>query len=429
MKKVSVVGLGYIGLPTAILSAQSGYDVFGFDVDVDKVSRIKKGDPTIAEPEISERLTKVLAAKNLDVGTRLRPADCFVVAVPTPFKEDKKADSSFVFGAAESIAAVLKEGDLILLESTIPVGTTAKVFSLLEEKSGLKAGRDFFVAHCPERVLPGRIFHELVLNDRVVGGINRKSSELAQDFYIRFVKGDIFLTDDKTAEMVKLVENSSRDVQIAFANQVAGMARRAWIEPREVINLANRHPRVNVLNPGCGVGGHCIAVDPWFLIETFSDETKLLRIARNVNDARPLEIVDEVLSKIDLNQKSNVLVLGVTFKPNVDDVRESPALKIALELNKHSDKLNLLICEPNVEKKRLEKKGLSSVGLKEGLLNSDLILSLVLHKEFQSITKEHIKDKKIIDTCGLIYDLNKSLNDDIYKENFTKQKMESEKIL
>jgi len=165
------------------------------------------------------------------------------------------------------------------------------------------------------------------------------------------------------------------------------------------------------------------------LIETFSDETKLLRIARNVNDARPLEIVDEVLSKIDLNQKSNVLVLGVTFKPNVDDVRESPALKIALELNKHSDKLNLLICEPNVEKKRLEKKGLSSVGLKEGLLNSDLILSLVLHKEFQSITKEHIKDKKIIDTCGLIYDLNKSLNDDIYKENFTKQKMESEKIL
>ena len=315
MKNISVIGLGYIGLPTSILAAQGGYSVFGFDVNSDKISKIKLGDPTIVEPEISERLLEVLQKKSLTVGNKIKKADCFVVAVPTPFTEDKKAELKYVFDSAKSISKVLKNGDLIILESTIPVGTTAKFSSYLENETLLKAGSDFFVAHCPERVLPGKIFQELVFNDRVIGGINLESAKKAKKFYSLFVKGEMVLTNDKTAEMVKLIENSSRDVQIAFANQVAEMAQSAGIEAREVIKLANKHPRVNILNPGCGVGGHCIAVDPWFLINDFPQCSTLLSQARNINDSRPKKIVKHVLfeiEKIQNIQKPKVLVLGVT---------------------------------------------------------------------------------------------------------------------
>ena len=295
MKQVVIVGLGYIGLPTSILSAQSGYEVLGFDIDENKVLKIQNGDPTIVEPEINGRLLNVLKQKTFKAASKLQQADCFVIAVPTPFKEEKVADLSHVFDAAKSVANVLRKGNLVILESTIPVGTTQKVASFLEKESGFKTGVDFFVAYCPERVLPGKIFQELVSNDRVIGGINQNSAKLAKDFYSAFVEGELYLTDDKTAEMVKLVENSSRDVQIAFANDVASMAKNVGIDPYKLIELTNKHPRVNVLKPGCGVGGHCIAVDPWFLIESFPQETKLLQTARFINDARPNEIVGQVL--------------------------------------------------------------------------------------------------------------------------------------
>ncbi|HBS48319.1 TPA: UDP-N-acetyl-D-mannosamine dehydrogenase [Candidatus Dependentiae bacterium] len=410
MKQIAVIGLGYIGLPTAILAAKSGYDVLGFDVDESKICKIKNGDPSIIEPQIKENLLDVLSSEKFEVSSILKPADCFIVAVPTPFKEGKKADLSFVFSAAKSIAKVLKKDDLIILESTIPVGTTELVAEFLERESGLVAKKDFLVAHCPERVLPGRIFYELVKNDRVVGGIDQESCNAAKKFYAAFVEGDIHTTDDKTAEMVKLVENSSRDVQIAFANQVAAMARDAKIDPYEVINLANRHPRVKILNPGCGVGGHCIAVDPWFLIESFPKSTTLLQSARDVNDLRPREIINEVSKLVEkIKQEKNilkvkVLVLGLTFKPGVDDLRESPALKIAKDLNLQKD-VDLFACEPNVTSEKISHLGFLSTALNEGLKNCDLIVSLVLHKEFKNIPLNIIQSKLIIDTCGLIHEL------------------------
>jgi len=436
MKKISVLGLGYIGLPTAILAAQSGYKVLGFDINQDKVEKINSGEPTILEPDVIRRLYQVLDNKNFSASVDLYPAECFLIAVPTPFeqaktkKEDKKADLTYVFSAAEKVAKVLAHGNLVILESTVPVGTTAKVAKFLEEKSGLKLGLDFFVAHCPERVLPGKIFQELIVNDRVIGGMCQRSAELAREFYSKFVKGHLTLTDDKVAEMVKLVENSSRDVQIAFANQIGAMCQKIGIDPYRVIEFANKHPRVNILNPGCGVGGHCIAVDPWFLIQTFPQDSELLKTTRKINDNKPNQVIEDVLLKIDSlkekgKSKPNLLVLGLTFKADVDDMRESPALKIALELKKKKSLLDLAICEPNVISDSLKDMGFTNIkGLFEGVAWADLVLILVKHKEFYSIKELDFKNKEIIDSCGLLYesyssefssylnfDLNKNLNE------------------
>jgi UDP-N-acetyl-D-mannosaminuronic acid dehydrogenase len=413
MEKISIVGLGYIGLPTAILAAQNGYQVFGFDVDQEKIDKINFGDPTIVEPEITERLLAVIASKKFKAHSQLQEADCFVVAVPTPFiknTDPKEADLSFVFAAAKNIAKVLEPNNLVILESTIPVGATEQMSKILEQESGLKLGVDFFVAHCPERVLPGRVFYELVNNDRVIGGMCEHSAQRAKDFYSKFVKGKLFLTDDKTAEMVKLVENSSRDVQIAFANSVAAMAQKVGINPWNVIELANRHPRVNILNPGCGVGGHCIAVDPWFLVQTFPDETKLLSTARVVNDQKPFKVIKDVLKECEcLKTKGiktpKVLALGLTFKPDIDDMRESPSLKIAQELNAKKEELELLICEPNMQNFDLQKLGFSNtLDLTNGLDQADIVLILVKHKEFMQINNLNLNNKIIIDTCGLVRD-------------------------
>ena len=290
MKTISIVGLGYIGLPTGIVAALSGYKVFGFDIDSKKVESINSGDPLILEKGIKEKLTTVLKKNSFKSFDSLQSADCFIISVPTPFLKqdinitDKKADLSYVFDASKNIASVLKKGDLVILESTVPVGTTLKVAEFLEKESGLISSKDFFVAHCPERVLPGRIFEELVFNDRIVGGVCKESGLLAKEFYSKFVDGYIYITDHKTAEMVKLVENSHRDVNIAFANEVSSMAKKSNIDPFKVIELANKHPRVNILNPGCGVGGHCIAVDPWFLIQTFPKDSQSIKTARIIND-------------------------------------------------------------------------------------------------------------------------------------------------
>ncbi len=396
MKKVSILGLGYIGLPTAILAAEYGYDVFGFDIDENKVASINLGDTTIIEPEIKDRLTNALKNKNLHVGTSLHYSDCFIIAVPTPIKSNKSPDLSYVMEAAKTIATRLMPGNLIILESTVPVGTTEMMAAILEDLSGLKHNNDFFTSHCPERVLPGNMFKELIENDRVIGGSCQKACELSRLFYAKFVKGFLHITDDKTAEMVKLVENSSRDVQLAFANQVAAMSHKAGIDPYTVIELANRHPRVNILSPTCGVGGHCIAVDPWFLINSFPEETQLLKTARTINDEKPHQVVAKILdeAKSVTHKKPTILGLGLTFKPNVDDIRESPALLIAEELSHQRSACNFIAYDPHAAKSALINMGIETTNnLTEGINNADIIVILVKHKEFIALGEEAFANK------------------------------------
>ncbi len=411
MKRVSILGLGYIGLPTAIQAAQSGYNVFGFDIDHEKVKRVNNGDPVIFEPELSDRLWKTLKNGSLKAFTELQYADYFIIAVPTPFKENKTADVRHVFNAAETIAKRLMPGNIVILESTVPLGTTEKLAVFLEDNSGLKLGIDFFVAYCPERVLPGKIFKELVENDRIIGGICQRSSDLAHQFYSKFVKGFIYITDDKTAEMVKLIENTNRDVQIAFANQVAAMCYNVGLDPYQVIELANKHPRVKILTPMCGVGGHCIAVDPWFLIETFPNDSDLLRAARKINDTKPLRVIERVVRKVeDLRNigiaKPKVLALGLSFKPDVDDIRESPALAIATALNTKSNLLELKTYDHNVNKEIILQQGLDLISdVWQGIEWADIILVLVKHKEFILMRDDTFDNKILIDTCGLLHDI------------------------
>jgi UDP-N-acetyl-D-mannosaminuronic acid dehydrogenase len=409
MKKVSVVGLGYIGLPTAVLAAQSGYIVYGYDVDEKKISCIAAGNSPIVEPDLDERLAHVLKRRSLRVSTTLKSADYIVVAVPTPFKNGKKADLSYVWAAGKTIAGVLKAGCTVILESTIPVRTTQSFSRLLEKHSGLKEGSDFFVAHCPERVLPGNVFHELVYNDRIIGGTCSKASRRAREFYLRFVKGELHICDDATAEMVKLVENSSRDVAIAFSNQVAAMAREAGVNPFDVIELANKHPRVSLLKPGCGVGGHCLAVDPWFLIEGFPAQSTLLKKSRMVNDSRPKEVVKDIENSIikakkRIKKQPTVLILGLTFKANIDDTRESPALFIAQRLKKKKD-ISLLVCEPYLSNDTILELGFEGVELDNGIARADVVAILVPHDFFRFIERKNVNKKEIVDTCGLLHDL------------------------
>ncbi len=415
MKRVSVVGLGYIGLPTAILCAQSGYQVAGYDIDFDKVKKINSGYSTIIEPEISERLQIVLQNKKFKSTVDLQPADFFLISVPTPFQKSrqksKKADLTYVLAATQQIAKVLSSGNLVILESTVPVGTTNTLAYLLEKNSGLKLGVDFFVAHCPERVLPGKAFDELVNNDRVIGGVCLQALELAKKFYSKFVKGKLLFTDYKTAEMVKLVENSSRDIQIAFANQIASMCRKSGINPYQVIELANKHPRVKILSPGCGVGGHCLAVDPWFLVQGFPQDSELIKVARKINDKKPEDVIKNVFTKVDQLKvkgisRPKILILGLTFKQDIDDLRQSPALCIAKELIKNGKDLDVAICEPNISRAKLKKMIFFDVkGLLDGIKWADIVLILVKHKDFFSIKDLDLYNKIVIDTCGLLHEI------------------------
>ncbi len=430
MKKVTIVGLGYIGLPTAIVSALSGYQVFGFDVDISKIEKINKTESPIFETGIDEKLKLAIKSGNFKASNKIIAADVFVVAVPTPFLENnfdehKKADLSYVFSAAKEISKVLNKNNLVILESTVPVGTTQKFAEILQVNSGLECSKDFYVAHCPERVLPGKIFEELISNDRVIGGICSESGELAKDFYSKilnvsseFITGNIYLTDDKTAEMVKLTENAYRDVNIAFANEVSDLAKSAGIDPFKLIELANKHPRVNILTPGCGVGGHCIAVDPWFLIETFPDKTQIIQMARKINDNKPGLVINNLLKTVEAfykkrDKKPNVLSLGLTFKADVDDLRGSPALEISktLTLNVSSEKLNtnknkfdFAVYEPNIIKLELNKfKFRRFDNLESAVLWSDIILILVPHAFFLKLKNIDLKNKIIVDECGLMY--------------------------
>lgn len=405
-KKVAVLGLGYIGLPTSLIMAQAGLEVVGIDIDQARVDAINAGDPVIQEPETFEKLQIVRGSGMFRASTKLESADYFIIAVPTPFLQDKKADLSYVFAAADSIASVVQPGNTVVLESTVPVGTTKALAERIEQRTGFKPGVDFFVAHCPERVLPGKIFYELVNNARIVGGIDQQSMRAAQELYEQFVESSLYLTDATTAEMVKLVENSSRDVEIAFAHQVAAMAAAVGLNPYEVIELANKHPRVNILQPSCGVGGHCIAVDPWFLVETFPQESRLLEMAREVNDARPHEVVKKIRGAVVEWQKKHtrkpvVLTLGLTYKPNVDDLRESPALAIA-QLLSGDPSLELLVAEPHVNKKKLEQLlGERIVSLQDGVMRADIIVYLVAHNRFKVLDEKLLAGKYVFDFCGI----------------------------
>lgn len=332
-QSLCVLGLGYIGLPTASTFATHGLSVTGVDVNPQIVQRLHQGELHIYEPGLRTLVQAALKSGNLVIQEQPAPSDAFIIAVPTPFKEGKRADLDFVVSAAESIIPHLRRGNLVVLESTSPPRTTLDVLRPILERSGLKAGEDFHLVYSPERVLPGQILRELIENARVIGGIDAASAQAGRDLYATFVRGEIILTDATTAEMVKLMENTYRDVNIAIANEFARLADRFGVDAWEAITLANRHPRVHILNPGPGVGGHCISVDPWFLVEAAPDLTALIRTAREVNDGQPHFVVETVRRAAGALKGTRIAALGLAYKPDVDDLRESPAIEICRELS------------------------------------------------------------------------------------------------
>lgn len=400
-QKIVVMGLGYIGLPTASMLATKGYQVRGVDTNEHAVSTINSGKIHIVEPDLDILVRSAVNSGNLKASLIPEEADVFILAVPTPFKatetNPKAPDISYVEAATNSIVPFIKEGNLVILESTSPVGTTQKIYDLIV------AGRPelnekVFVAHCPERVLPGRILRELVDNDRIVGGINTASAEKAKSLYQTFCSGNIYLTDSRTAEMAKLVENSFRDVNIAFANELSVICEKLGINVWELISLANKHPRVNILNPGPGVGGHCIAVDPWFIVDAAPKESRLIRTAREVNDYKPHWVIEKVHAKATRFKHPIIGCLGLSFKANIDDLRESPALEITRELIA-SGIGEIMACEPNIHNGFSEFKLYS---LDDVLIKADIIAVLVDHNQFKTINRERLKEKVVIDTRGII---------------------------
>ncbi len=391
MPSVCVVGLGYIGLPTAAVLAQAGFDVHGVDINSKAVEIINAGKIHIVEPDLLALVSEVVKNKKLVASLKPEVCDIYIIAVPTPFYHEseggnKKPNIEYVLSATQSIANLIKPGDLIILESTSPVGTTEKMADLLESL-GVDINK-IYLAHCPERVLPGKILYELVHNDRIVGGINPESTEKACEFYQIFVKGEVLKTNARTAELCKLSENAYRDVNIAFANELSMVCEDLKIDVWELRKLANHHPRVNILEPGCGVGGHCIAVDPWFIVDA-SDKAKLIKTAREQNLAKTDWVINKLKLEIEkiknLNLKNNknnisVACLGASFKPNIDDTRESPA-KIIIDAMKDLG-VNVLVVEPNLN--FLE--GYELVGLEQALSQADISVKLVSHREFEGVS-------------------------------------------
>ena len=403
-QKICVMGLGYIGLPTASLLATKGFEVVGVDISQEVVDTINQGEIHIVEPDLDVLVKSAVFSGNLSASLEPCEADVFIIAVPTPFKDGgpnhisgKKPDLSYIESATKKISPYIKPGDLIILESTSPVGTTNEVVAEILKQAGHAVGKNVYVSHCPERVLPGRILIELVENDRVVGGVNEESTKVTVDFYKRFVRGAVLPTKAKTAEMVKLTENSSRDVQIAFANELSMICETENIDTWEVIQLANRHPRVNILNPGPGVGGHCIAVDPWFIVDRSPDHSNLIRTARQVNDAKPNWVIKRVKACAEKFKSPVIACLGLTFKADVDDLRESPALDIVKQLEVENVG-ELLICEPNIK----EHSDFSLVEFGEAVKRADIILLLVDHKEFFVLKAIDLSEKIIVDTRGVV---------------------------
>jgi len=396
LKSICVIGLGYIGLPTASLLGTKGYNVTGVDVSSDVVETINQGHIHIIEPDLDLLVKSAVNAGNLKASLEPCKADIFIIAVPTPFKDEYVPDLTYVRQATKTIAPLIEKGNLVILESTSPVGTTNMVADILEEH-GHNTVDDVFVAHCPERVLPGRILIELVQNDRIVGGINKASTAVAADFYKEFVSGEVLETSAKTAELSKLTENSFRDVNIAFANELSLICDKEHIDVWELISLANRHPRVDILNPGPGVGGHCIAVDLWFMIHRNPEHSKLIRSAREVNDAKPEWVINKVKEKAERFKLPVIACLGIAFKADVDDLRESPAVAITKKLIKENVG-KIIVCEPNIKKH----KDFDLCSFDEAIDKADIILVLVDHQPFKSLSATKLSEKIVIDTRGII---------------------------
>ncbi len=402
VQRICVLGLGYIGLPTASTFATHGLQVTGVDVNPHVVETLREGNLHIQEPGLRTLVQAAVRSGNLVIASQPEPAEAFIIAVPTPFYDDKRADLSFVISAAKSIVPHLKTGDLVILKSTSPPLTTAKIVAPILERSGLKAGEDFYLAYSPERVLPGQILRELVENARVIGGINLASAQAGRDLYAIFVRGQIFVTNSTTAEMVKLIENTYRDVNIAIANEFSRLADRFGVDVWEAIEIANHHPRVHILNPGPGVGGHCISVDPWFLVEAAPDITPLIRTARLVNDAQPHFVVDLVRKAVgnDLAGK-RVAALGLSYKPDVDDLRESPAIEVARLLVEAGCQVRAF--EPCKPEAVIE--GLASVATLEAALSeAEVLVLLVGHRVFRGLDPHAVAEmtqaRVVVDTIN-----------------------------
>ncbi len=393
-----MMGLGYIGLPTAALIASKGLNVTGVDISQHVVNTINEGKIHIVEPDLDGLVHHVVKQSYLQASTKPVMADVYLIAVPTPFKGNHKPDLTYVESAVKNIIPTLKKGALVILESTSPVGTTQKIQEIiLKERPELKG--EIFIAYCPERVLPGNVIYELEQNDRAIGGIDEASTEKAVWFYKHFVKGELHKTNSQTAEMCKLVENSSRDVQIAFANELSMICDKANINVWELIRLANKHPRVNILQPGTGVGGHCIAVDPWFIVSEFPEESKIIRSAREINNYKTEWVIEKVKNtalkfKIDKGRDAIIACLGLAFKPNIDDLRESPALHVSEALK--NDGYKTLNVEPNLKKET--ERELTQTN--EAIEKADILVFLVAHSEFKNLTLPD--NKKILDFCGVL---------------------------
>ena len=399
--KACFMGLGYIGLPTAIISSQHGINVCGVDINPKVVEKTNRGELHIVEPGLQDLLKKAVDSKSLVASTTPFESDVYLIVVPTPFKAKHEPDISYVESATKTVIPLLKEGDLFIIESTSPVGTTEKMAELIfAERPELK-GR-IHIAYCPERVLPGNVIFELVNNDRVIGGIDDASADAAAEFYGKFVSGQLHKTNCRTAEMCKLVENSSRDVQIAFANELSMICEKAGINVWELISLANKHPRVNILQPGCGVGGHCIAVDPYFISSAFPNEAKIIAQARSINNYKSEWCVEKaknaILSfELDNGKKPQVALMGLAFKPNIDDLRESPAMKITKRLVAEMPDVKFNIVEPNIS----SHPDFDIVDFQTAFEQSDIVVYLTAHKQFFMLPQE-ANDKLILDFCGVI---------------------------
>lgn len=397
--KVCILGLGYIGLPTAIMTSLNGLDVLGVDINPEIVDKTNRGELHIAEPGLEKELKAAVKSGRLKAAIQPEISDVYLIVVPTPFKLDHQPDLSFVNEATRSIIPLLKNGDVVILESTSPVGTTEEIAGLIfNQRPDLKD--KISVAYCPERVLPGNVIHELINNDRVIGGIDLHSTEQAIEFYKTFVKGDLYPTDSKTAEMCKLAENSSRDVQIAYANELSLICDEAGINVWELINLANKHPRVNILQPGCGVGGHCIAVDPYFITTAFPHESKLIATARSVNNYKSEwcteRIINEILKfEIENKRKPVVALMGIAFKPDIDDLRESPAKAIVSNVVHRCASVSFLIAEPNIREHSIFKL----TPYQQAYQQADIVVFLTRHTPFLQLRKE--VGKIILDFCGV----------------------------
>ena len=409
-KTISVVGLGYIGLPTAAVFASRGLDVVGVEVSEKAVNTINAGNVHIVEPDLDMVVRGAVHAGRLRATLTPEPADAFMIAVPTPFKGENEPDLSYIESAGKNIASVLKKGDLVVLESTSPVGATECLSRWLAEarpdlnfphNHGEEA--DIQVAHCPERVLPGKVLQELVSNDRIIGGLTPYCTERATELSELIVTGECFATNARTAELAKLSENSFRDVNIAFANELSTICDQLDVNVWELIRLTNRHPRVDVLSPGPGVGGHCIAVDPWFIVHSAPERAKMIRLAREINNEKPLYVVDQVRELADQFKKPVIACLGLAFKANIDDLRESPAMDICEAIAKQGFG-EVLAVEPNISKlpERLSREGVVLVSISEALERANTIVILVDHKPFIRLSKEKFAAKVVVDTRGLL---------------------------